>query len=137
MDNISVVRFRAKHHLPLLHEMLESQRYMDVSGVTAGTLPKVGYVALLGDTPVAAGFLRRLEPCYGQLDGLTSNARLDSTARHQGVSLVVDALLADAKKLNIKGILAISKDTGVLTRAQGLGFRVIEQSLIGLALENS
>jgi len=62
--------------------------------------------------PVPAGFLRRVEPCYAQIDTLVSNAYCGSIMRHEGISKVVDALLADAKRLKLKGIIAHTADKG-------------------------
>lgn len=97
-------------------------------------LPKIGYLAVLNSQPIAIGFLRRLEPCYAQIDTLVSNGYFGSQIRHQGIELVVNALLEEAKSLKLKGIVAHTADSGILKRAQELGFKPILQTIIGLDL---
>ena len=130
---LSLVPFSFKY-LPLLYEMLKTQQYLDMSHISMKTLPKIGYICLLGKNPIAAGFLRRVEGGYAQLDGLTSNATFGGLIRHQGLNKVVLALISDAKDLKLNGILGITKDSGVLSRAKDLGFTVVEESLITLRL---
>lgn len=130
---ISIVPFKYKY-LPLLHEMLKSQSYLGLSDINMKTLPKAGYIALMNNQPIAAGFLRKVEGGYAQLDGLTSNAYFGSQIRHLGVKLVVDTLLQEAKDLKLHGIIAFTKDKGVLDRAATLGFKVVEQTLIAIKL---
>lgn len=120
--------------MPMLLEMLESQKYPDLANICKKTLPKVGYIAFIDNMPVAAGFLRRLEPCYAHLDTLCSNAYCGSLLRHEGIKLVVDSLIEDAKRLKLKGIVAFTKDVGTLERAKTLGFHVIPQTMIALPL---
>lgn len=98
------------------------------------TLPKIGYIALLGGHPIAAGFLRRVEGGYGQIDCLTSNAHFGSLVRHQGIQKVVNSLINEAKDLKLKGIIAFSKDAGIVKRAEDIGFHVVEQTIIALPL---
>lgn len=102
--------------------------------LTMRTLPKIGYIATLDKIPVAAGFLRRLEPCYAQIDTLCSNPYFGSIIRHEGIKLVVDQLIADAKRLKLEGIIATTANLGILQRAEALGFKLIPQTLIGLRL---
>lgn len=133
-SDISVVPFKFSY-LPMLYDMLKSQQYLDISQIRMSNLPKIGYIALLNKQPVAAGFLRRVEGGYGQIDGLTSNAYLGSIIRHQGISKVVNSLLSEAKSLRLEGVLAITKDQGVLKRGIELGFTVVEQTLLALPLK--
>lgn len=98
------------------------------------TLPKIGYMALRNGYPVAAGFLRRVEGGYGQLDTLTSNALFGSQIRHEGLEKVVNSLLEEAKVLKLHGIISFTTDIGVLKRAESLGFHVVETTTIALKL---
>lgn len=131
---VSIVPFKYKH-LELLIEMLKSRDYMGVSEITMKTLPKIGYIALMGNQPIAAGFLRRVEGGYAQLDTLCSNAYFGSEIRHRGIQLVVDTLVNDAKSLKLSGIIAFTSDKGTLERALSIGFHVVASELvIGLSL---
>lgn len=118
----------------MLYDMLKTQQYLDMSHITMKTLPKIGYIALLGKNPIAAGFLRRVEGGYAQMDGLTSNAYFGSQIRHDGIRMVVATLIQDAKDLKLHGILALTNDKGILDRSKTLGFQEVEQTLISLKL---
>lgn len=129
---IEVIPFKAKH-LKLLLEMLEDQDTPWSSKVSMKSLPKIGYIALLNKQPVAAGFLRRVE-CdeVAQIDCLTSNPWFGSIIRHAALTDVVNRLIDDAKLLKLQGIIAFTKDVGVLSRAKELGFELKEENLIVL-----
>lgn len=114
--------------------MLKSQSYAGISDITMRTLPKTGYIVLMNDQPIAAGFLRRVEPCYAQLDTLTANAYFGSQIRHDGINLVVTTLLEDAKRLKLEGIISFTSDKGILTRAESMGFHKVDQSIIAIAI---
>ena len=131
---ISIVPFKYKY-LEHLLELHRSQNYMQLTSINMRTLPKIGYIALMNDQPIAAGFLRRLEPCFAQIDTLVSNGYFGSQIRHLGVSAVVNELIAEAKRLDLEGIIALTADSGVLSRAVALDFHVIEQKIIGLSLK--
>lgn len=131
--SVELLPFKYKH-FQLLLDLHASQNSPTGKIITYRTLPKIGYIAMLGDQPVAAGFLRRLEPCYAQLDTLVSSAHFGSNVRHLGITAVVDALINEAKRLKLEGLLALTADKGTLLRAEGLGFHVVEQTVIALTL---
>jgi hypothetical protein len=123
--------------MPALLEMLESQEALHISQtITSKNLPKIGFIAFFGSQPVAAGFLRKLEPTYCQIDTLVSMGLLGSLIRHQGVTGVVAALLDEAKRLKLDGIMAITTDSSVLKRAKELGFTIFPQSIIVKSLRD-
>ncbi len=130
---LSIIPFRFKY-LSTLHDLLNSNNYIGISDVNMKTLPKIGYIALLGGHPIAAGFLRRVEGGYAQLDTLTSNKMFGSLIRHQGIELVVNHLIQDAKDLRLKGIIAFTTDDGILERADQRGFTTLTHSVIALKL---
>lgn len=133
LDNVDLLPFKFKH-LCQLHDILNSQKYLGISEIKMKTLPKIGYIALLNKQPIAAGFLRRVEPSFAQIDTLCSNAMFGSKIRHIGITKVVDALLQDAKSLKLDGILALTKDEGTINRALSLGFHIVDQKVIGLMI---
>jgi hypothetical protein len=110
--------------------MLCSQAFPNISNVNMKTLPRIGYIAMLGKSPVAAGFLRRVEGGYAQLDGLCSNAYLGSLVRNEGITMVVAALIQESKDLKLHGIIAFTRDDSVLKRAAALGFQIQTDTLI-------
>lgn len=133
MDDISLIPFKHKH-LPRLHEMLKSQEYAGTAHISTRTLPKIGYIALMNGQPIAAGFLRRLEPCFAQIDTLASNPFFGSLIRHAGISMVITALIQDAKELKLEGLIAFTNDSGVLSRAKDIGWHSVNEFVIAKKL---
>lgn len=131
LAEIKIVPFHAKH-LPKLHEMLEAQDY-DSKSITLKTLPKIGYIAMLGEHPIAAGFLRRVEcDILAQIDGLASNPFFGSMIRHDAISKIVDMLITDAKHLKLQGVIAFTTDMTIIERAEAIGFLKINHSVLSL-----
>lgn len=135
MDNeISIVPFKFKY-LTLLLEMLKDREFVNISQINMKTLPKIGYIALMNNQPIAAGFLRMVEGGYAQMDTLVSSPYFGSLIRHDGINKVVEALIGDAKTLRLEGIIAFTRDEGVLKRALSTGFSEVNQQLIALNLK--
>lgn len=131
---IVLTTFVASDHLDDLKLMLNTQN-SDVS--VTSSIPRIGIIAHLegrSQTPVAAGFLRMVEGGFAQIDGLTSNANLSSNIRHLGLSKVVSEVISQAKSLGVIQLHAFSKDKGTLKRAEAIGFRACEHTLIALSL---
>lgn len=124
MGEISVVPFKFKYlqHVIDLHK---DRSYPHADMINMKSLPRIGYIAYYGTSPVAAGFLRRVEGGMGMLDALVSSPHFGSRIRHEGISGVVNLLLADAKAISLTGVLAFSSDDGVLKRAKSIGFNEI------------
>ena len=118
----------------LAQGLMLSQKYVGFDVITPEGLPKCGFIAHDSATLLAMGFLRIVEGGYAQIDTLVSNGDLSSAMRHEGISMVVNALIEQAKVLKLKGIIAFSEDTGVLSRAEALGFKTIPQTIIVLSL---
>ncbi len=97
-------------------------------------LPKNGLVAYMGDTPVAAGFLRLVEGDSAILDSLITNATLEPMIRDKALNLLVSDLLKMAKSLGITKIIAFSSDKNTLVRAWRFGFTQQEYHVITLPL---
>jgi hypothetical protein len=137
VDNeVSIIPFRFKY-LHILHDLLKSNDYLHISTVNMKTLPKIGYIAMLGGHPIAAGFLRRVEGGYGQVDTLTSNKYFGSQIRHQGIVKVLDALLQDAKDLRLHGVIGFTCDKSIFERTQTMGFHALsEYSMVAIKLTN-
>jgi len=131
--NLEIFKFK---HFSLLIELLKSQKYPSINDIEMKTLPKIGFLAVLNKEPIACGFLRRLEPCYAHIDTLVSNGYFGSKIRHEGINLVVDALLLEAKRLKLKGIVAHTADAGIIKRAGECGFNIVEQTIIALDMND-
>lgn len=131
---LSIIPFKFKYLQKLL-DMHEANNYLNLSLINMKTLPKIGYICLLGDQAIAAGFLRRLEGGYAQLDTLVSNPYFGSQIRHAAIDKLVKTLISDAKDLDLHGIIAFTKDEGVIKRAKSLGFNEVPQTIIALPLK--
>lgn len=132
MVNITPFKFK---HLDMLIELHESQNSPTAKHIEYKTLPKIGFIAYMGKIPVAAGFLRRVEPCYAQIDTLVSNGMYGSLIRNEGITKVVDSLIEEAKRLKLKGIICHTRDKGTLARAETLGFHIVPETIIALSLQ--
>lgn len=130
---LSIVPFKFAHFEDLI-DMHKAQKSYNDETLKYHLLPKIGYIAYLNKQPIAAGFLRRFEPCFAHLDTFVSNPYMGSIIRHQGLELVVDALIAEAKALKLEGILATTIDKGIIDRALKHGFHILPQTIIGLKL---
>jgi tRNA G10 N-methylase Trm11 len=98
--------------------------------LTMRNLPKLGYVAFLGKQAVAAGFLRRVEPNYAQLDTFITDPNYGSKIRGAALEMIWTALESDAKDLKLKGIIALTVDSSIAQRAKDEGFQLVEQSVL-------
>lgn len=130
---LNVQPFKFKHFNQLV-ELLESQKYPDIASIQMKTLPRCGFIVTLNKQPLACGFLRRLEPCYAQIDTLVSNGYFGSQVRHEAIKLLVDTLILEAKALKLKGLVCHTSDTGIIARAQSLGFKIVPQTIIALPI---
>ena len=93
------------------------------------TLPTIGWVAKENKIPVAAGFLRRVEGGFGQIDTLVTNPDMPPELRNDSIDMVVRNLISDAKSLNFKGIICYSRDSNTLARSKSFGFQLLTQEL--------
>jgi hypothetical protein len=125
------------NHASIVSDLLKSQDYKGVCDISC--LPKIGFIAM-DDTafgfkiPIACGFLRIVEGDFAQLDTLVSEKQASSQMRHEGISMVVNALIEEAKRLKMKGIIAFTTDLSVIARARTLGFNTMPETVISLAL---
>ncbi len=133
MTQLNLMVFKHKY-LKHIHDLHNSRGYVGTDDMTTANLPKIGYIAFLGTQPAACGFLRRVEPCYAQIDTLASHVHYGSQVRHEAIKLIVEALLQDASRLKLKGIICNTSDVGVLNRALSMGFHVVQGVIIAKPL---
>jgi predicted amino acid racemase len=88
---------------------------------------------MLGDHPVAVGFLRRVEcDVVAQIDGLASNSAFGSVIRHEAISKIVESLINEAKSLKLQGVIAFTSDETVKIRAEATGFTRLSHIVLSL-----
>lgn len=132
---IQIIPFDLATMLPLLESLHQTHNWKQTQTSMLGQgMPQTGYVALVAGQPGAAGFLRMVEGGFAMIDTLVSNADLGSEARHMAITAVVDALINHAKTSGIKGIVAHTKDKGILKRAKTLGFKKLSEQIITIKL---
>jgi hypothetical protein len=128
---MNLLPFKHRHYKELI-SLLSANECPWLGTVNYKTLPKIGYLAEVNGTMVAAGFLRKVEGGYGQLDTFVTNPYLGSQVRHEGIELVTNALLEEARTLEMIGILITSRDTGIISRAKERGFFQMTEILLGI-----
>jgi len=121
-------------HLEKLIEMHAKQKSPTTSFITLDTLPKIGFIVCNEKEYVAAGFLRRLEGGFGQLDTFVTNPESSPKDRNDALNLLAERLINEAKALELRGIYAISSDVSVVCRAVATGFRLLDKVIVGLNL---
>lgn len=114
--------------------MLQDRKTPWIQDISYQTLPKCGYIAILGKHPIAAGFLRKVEGGYGQLDTFVSNPYFGSKLRNEAINNIVDNLLQDAETQKLRGIIAITQDESIVNRAKDRNFVILPQVILGLNL---
>lgn len=133
-SNVAIFPFKFKH-LALVQELCESRGNEFKHLVTMKELPKIGFVAMLGKTPIACGFLRRVEPNHGIFDSFFTNAYMGAAYRNEGLSKVWQALMEEAKDLKLHTIIGFTKDQGMFERAALDGFQVSDHATVIKNLE--
>lgn len=135
LDNseILITPFTSEH-LRAVRDLYESRDYANIESVTLSNLPKLGFVAYLGEQPVAAGFLRMVEGQIAYMDSLVSNSRLSSGIRHEAFKKVVSGLIEEARSMKLLGIIGSTSDEGMLRRAVDVGFKVQPHAFFTMSL---
>jgi hypothetical protein len=116
-----------------LHETQNSQLAIQLY---PESLPEIGFAVYSDDYKrfAAMGFLRKIEGGYAMIDTLVSNAKLSANTRHEAMSLLTKELVDTAKRLKLKGIISLTSAKDVISRAEDMGFKVINQVPISLIL---
>ena len=128
-SNIAIFPFKFKL-LRAVQELAENRGGAYLPDVTMANLPKIGFVAFLGKTPIACGFLRRVEPNHGIFDTFLSNPYFGAQIRHEGLTKVWNALMDEAKDLELVALLGFTKDEGMMRRAAESGFQVSDHAIV-------
>lgn len=99
-------------------------------------LPKIGFIAYDDAGFTAIAFLRLIEGERGMIDALCSNPGASPARRDKGIDCVVVQILIEARAMGLKGILSFSKDENTLARAERIGFKKLDDTLIVKTLED-
>lgn len=130
--NLDLLNFSRFQDTSTIKEWLLLHR-MDPS--LAEDLPEIGFVAFEGQTPVAAGFLRKMEGASAQIDSVITYPFAEAKLRHTAINMIVTALIAYAKENGIESLIAFSTDAHTLERAKRFGFRHLPHTVMSLKLK--
>ena len=108
ISQIKILEFKFKHY-DLLLSMLNDRKTEWIQEISYKTLPKIGYIAMFGKQPIAAGFLRKLEGGYARLDTFVTSPHFGNKIRNNALNLIVDELLRNAEELELLGVMAVTK----------------------------
>lgn len=103
-----------------LGTMLRQRKLEDEDALRC--LPETGYIVFHDNFPVAAGFLRRVEGGFAQMDSYISDPTAPSEQRNEALDLITEALISRAKELELRGIVAFSVDQNTISRSLRHGF---------------
>ena len=123
---LKVVPFKFKHYLPLL-EMLDYE-------IEYRSLPKIGYMALVENSPIAAGFLRKIEGNKSCQIELMPNPYFGKVLQQVGIRWILNSLVLDAKELKLKTIYVLGLEESTLEETKAFGFQELAKHALILSL---
>lgn len=106
----------------------------DKTSDLADELPDIGLMVTDEDGKIAAGFLRRVEGGFFLMDSLIANPESSGKRRYQAIDLLVQGLLAKARELGLKKVLAFTRERAILKRSVKHGFRILDHVVIGISI---
>lgn len=127
---MDIVEFEDKH-LDTLRQWLFQRK---MRSALADELPKLAYIAILGQEAIAISSLRMIEGGFALIDSLITNPLSKPELRHKAIDLIVEQLIRKAKDLKLKRVIAHTKDQGILERSQKHGFETLPDAFIILDL---
>lgn len=130
---MKLVEYKCQH-FPLLVELLKANKSHIAHAVTLNNMPETGFI-VFDVTPVAMGFLRKVEGGAGMIDTLVTDPKASSELRHNAINLIVDELMKSAKHMKLYGVFAFTQEKCVISRARALGFNIAPDKLIHLNLK--
>lgn len=97
----------------------------DMPRSAADDLPKTGFIFMVDNRPIAAGFYRHCEGHTAMLDSYISSPSETPELRNKALDLITKILLRTAERKGIKTMLAFSTDHNTITRSLAHGFEAI------------
>ena len=123
-------RYNHEYYTQLIHILYSHNTYVP----TKEEMPKVGFIAFDGETPISFCFLRMVEGGVALIDSYTSNPECSRELRHEGNDLVVKACINEAKELKLRNLIAFTVDASTIERSYTHGFVELQHTCIGLDL---
>lgn len=105
-------------HIRCLHILLEKR---DLT-CSIDDMPEFGLIAIKGDTPIAAGFIRRVEGPYAILDSFITNPDTPSEFRDRALDLITEKLITIADYNNVTKLISFTTEKNIFIRSIKHGF---------------
>jgi len=100
----------------------------------ASDLPGHTFCAAVNNEIVAFAGLRLMEGELCCIDSVASNQTFESSVRHEALEKLAKTLLDLARNLGFKRVIAFTEEPCILKRADNLGFRVSNQTILAKEL---
>ena len=121
-----LVRQFNKEDLPILKAM-HDKRGLKLDPY----LPRLGGIAFVGEEPIAIAFLRGVEGGGISIwDGLITDPDFDAEYRDRALNALIIFLIRTSKSYGMTRIISWAQDTNTIERAQKLGFKTINATLM-------
>lgn len=131
---MEIRRFDGIKDIGILKNLLKA-RNMDVN-MASDQYGVDGYVVYLNITPVAAGFLRKMEGDYGMLDAFITDPVILPEYRDKALDVLMSRLIDLARSQEITKLLAFTTDENTLKRVQKHGFGIVPHTCTVMDLKN-
>ena len=96
------------------------------------SLPSIGRIAYVDAMPVAAGFLYLTNSDLAWLEFVVTNPDAPLKARHEGVKLIVENLVVQAKRCGARLVFTSAKSSGLISLMQKCGFQKSDEGMTNL-----
>lgn len=93
-------------------------------------LPRVGGIVFYAGRPIAIGFVRQCEGNVGIWDGLITDPQAEPIERDKCLDALLIFLIRTMKSYGITRIISWAQDSNTIERAQKLGFKPIDATLM-------
>lgn len=100
--------------------------------VPAQALPPNGYIALIGEKRIVAGFLYRTDSNLGWLEWIVSNPDSTFEERTTAINELLETIFQRAKELKIQAIFTSCKNESLIKRLIEKGFQTTDQGMTSL-----
>jgi hypothetical protein len=95
-------------------------------------LPKLGLMVSHCNAPVGVAFLRTIEGGKGLIDGFLADPKCEPSIKTKCLDRLILDLIELAKFNDMTGIIGLTTNKKVITRASKLGFSLMDHTLLSL-----
>lgn len=124
--SVEAVKFDAKKHWLLLQLWWSERKF---TPPPLEFMPPTGFVVLMNEHPVCAGFLTMTDANVCVLGHLVSDPRVAGEYRHGAMDYLMNCLIAKAKASDMKMVFASTNLSGLQERYQKHGFQLTDEKI--------